>query len=142
MLLSQEILILPWQKPQELLTAKVSFPDWLVIKQILNDVWAIWSIWWKNFISVKSSLIKKENFWRFFFSLLRKDYLKSCHHNFDTIYMLHKPNSAYFEINSDVSSELIMIKYRARQIWYLRAWIFVHIKWFCMHERARKITSS
>ena len=61
-------------------------------------------------ISLKVSLIKKGHFWRFFFSLLSRDYLESCHHNFDTIYMLHKPNSAYFEINSDFSSKLIMIK--------------------------------
>ena len=33
----------------------------------------------------------------------------------------------------------IMIIIRARQIQYLRALIFVHVKWFCVHVRGRKI---
>ena len=32
-----------------------------------------------------------------------------------------------------------LINNRARQIWYFRALIFVHVKWFCAHVHARKI---
>ena len=50
-----------------------------------------------NFISLNSSLIKKEHFWRFFF-FVKLGLFKSWYHNFDAIYMLHKAN---FKINSD-----------------------------------------